>query len=84
MICEGCIKQDVCKYRGVEGDVERFERIMEGVPMEALEVTCAYKVVSPKNWDTDTTTLSGTYWPPNITWTDCYPYSCTQTCGKEW
>ena len=46
MICEGCIKQDVCKFRN---DVERFEEVVGAVG------TCKYKVACPPPSYCDTT-----------------------------
>ena len=72
-ICEGCIKQDVCKFKEVVGRA--------AAPFyfpEPLEVTCKYKEIEdecPDNpfWDS--------YWPSNVTWPYC---GTTRTCGKEW
>ena len=49
MICEGCIKQDVCKYKE---EVERYEKKNKGKLPEPLEPTarCKYKRPEPHDW----------------------------------
>jgi len=53
-ICEGCIKQDVCRFRE---DVARYEKTLfciETISLEPLEVTCKYK----QNGGCDSITVS--------------------------
>lgn len=68
-ICEGCIKQDVCKFK---------EEIGKGCPdlPEPLEfvVTCKYKYIG-EIWD------EYPYDYSVETRSDC---NTTTTCGKEW
>ena len=42
-ICEGCIKQDVCKYKE---EVEKYERDKLPEPLEPI-VGCKYKETEP-------------------------------------
>lgn len=89
-ICEGCIKQDVCKFkeRVITYEKDTFEM------GEPLEVTCKYKddwgdgdecPDNPVPWPPYTPTWP-TYWPPypNYYHTTCTDCGTTTTCGKEW
>ena len=98
-ICEGCIKQDVCKFRE---NVTGFEENIKGEKMftfdEPLEVTCKYKEVD--DWDDGDecpdNPVPCPYPPYTPTWPNYYPPypnyyhpTCTDcdtttTCGKEW
>lgn len=88
MICEGCIKQDVCKYK---------ERVGMSLSLdEPLEITCKYKEID--DWDDGDECPDNPVWglypygcPPQTTWTGEHwpPETCpscgtTTTCGKEW
>jgi len=92
-ICEGCIKQDVCKFRaGVEKEMEG-RGIAE--PLE-VAITCKYKVITPINeiwypvlptWPTypPYTPIWPNYYPLYPTYTPtCTDCNTTTTCGKEW
>ena len=74
-VCEGCIKQDTCKFRK---EVERFEKV-EGIlgkhpfpePLEAV-VTCKYKLVE-EDWEEPVYPLEFPPFRPMPTWSKDYP-----------
>jgi len=54
MICEGCIKQDTCKFREV---VEEYEVDKDNykLPLPLMrEIYCPHKELAWPNWDTYT------------------------------
>lgn len=80
-ICEGCIKQDVCKFKVWVSMMERkVAELGFDEPME-VTITCKYKEVD--DWEEFP---YGTW--PNCsvsTYTDPHPdCDATTTCGKEW
>ena len=51
MICEGCIKEDVCKYWEKVKKWERRKATVEGLKMPeglSYSVECKYKVIDPR------------------------------------
>ena len=61
-ICEGCIKQDVCKFKK---EVEEYEAKRTGLPEPLVpDLSCKYKSTGYLNWTYTplwgTTTTSGT------------------------
>ena len=48
-ICEGCLRQDVCKFKA---EVEKYEDKTElPEPLDSA-ITCKYKEVGPFYWQT--------------------------------
>ena len=68
-ICEGCIKQDVCKFKK---EVEKYEKESKLPEPLTPDVDCKYKRTEPSNWaytttcvpccGDDLTLTSGTAW----------------------
>lgn len=88
-ICEGCIKQDVCKFKESVPDFEEAIKDGEMLPFaEPLEVTCKYKEVEDDGDECPDNPVWRLYpygCPPQTTWTDTSPRcDTTTTCGKEW
>ena len=76
-ICEGCIKQDVCKFKKQVGEYVGEMRLPEPL---APTLECQYKRTEPSNW---------TYTVPHISayTTICDPYcgdDLTLTSGTAW
>jgi len=71
-ICEGCIKQDVCKFKK---EVEKYEMEDSGIPEPLFPfLNCKYKRTEPPNW-----TYTGT-----TTHAPCCGDDITLTSGTTW
>jgi len=95
-ICEGCIKQDTCKFREEVEMQEKFDAVVTHTLREPLEVsvTCRYKqngynipYVTVPNIGTDDSKYKPDYWTttdaPHHIATYPRPYDTT-TATKAW
>jgi len=68
-ICEGCINQDVCKFKK---EVEKYEQESKLPEPLTPDVDCKYKRTEPSYWTYTTPTItSGT-----TTWSGDCNYRC--------
>ena len=96
-ICEGCIKQDVCKFQERVLKYEEDTVALEFTEPLEFALTCKYKEVEDDGDECPDNPVWRLYpygCPPWTTWTDikwheyyhpiCPNYDATTTCGKEW
>lgn len=76
MICDECIKKDVCKFKDSCGEFEtKLEEIASGYGIFGVSVKCGHKQVSTPTPKTSTPLTPGKYpysptvpWDKRVTW----------------
>ena len=74
-ICEGCIKQDACKFKK---EVEEYEPKGTDMPEPLVpDLLCKYKDIGQPNWHYSVPCSNGTTCNPDVTIYNPYPPSYT-------